>query len=186
MADPSCVWQGGRVIHQRLVPTLSLRPELCPTRDPPVRVSGTRHWTYYVPIHTPMLHIHGPLRTSGLMEVRCFQYRDNFQNLRSLSGVGQVETLHLSRSSFIGDYYICKYVRHAIDSLWTLEISPNSFIINCYYRISFIKTIWRVTRWWWCCLMRNHTAETRRKINIPLRLTWYIERWTIQTIKIVQ
>lgn len=52
-------------------------PELCPTRDPPVRVSGTRHWTYYVPIHTPALHIHGPRRTSGLMEVRCFQYHAN-------------------------------------------------------------------------------------------------------------
>lgn len=52
-------------------------PELCPTRDPPVRVSGTRHWTYYVPIHTPALHIHRPRRTSGLMEVRCFQYHAN-------------------------------------------------------------------------------------------------------------
>lgn len=58
-------------------PPLRPDPELCPTRDPPVRVSGTRHWTYYVPIHTPALHIHGPRRTSGLMEVRCFQYHAN-------------------------------------------------------------------------------------------------------------
>lgn len=49
------------------------RPMLCPICDPPVRVSGTRHWTYYIPIHTLALHIHCSSRTSGLMEVCCFQ-----------------------------------------------------------------------------------------------------------------
>lgn len=53
-------WPGNPSALGPSAPASPVYPNLCPSRDPPVRVSGTRHWTYYVPIHThtPTLHIH--------------------------------------------------------------------------------------------------------------------------------
>lgn len=69
-------WPAGRVWS---FPAESERPRaLSDPRpsSPPVRVSGTRHWTYYVAIHTPAclsacIFTSRKRHTSGLMEVRC-------------------------------------------------------------------------------------------------------------------
>lgn len=171
MVDPSCVWQGGRVIHQVggfPPPPPGPDPELCPTRDPPVRVSGTRHWTYYVPIHTPALHIHGPRRTSGLMEVRCFQYHANcWIQLGSLdvpeywSWLGVLSSVGSSLFA-----RICLQLTDRLQIHERLKLLWSFQLLEMYETKSYFKAIY----WYLClytrCIIKNGTESNRVTVNL--------------------